>query len=263
MAKKLKNDTKVYKEKEGRERVEEIMQNSDQKSLYLPKSISIKDIDDHFFQMIDNGVLKLSLDGYKDRTDVPTIFMTNERWGEFSKTWKYVDIDKNLPPPYITVRRETIEPGTYIGVKYNIPNNKTFSYIKVPTFKDRIQGYDIYKIPQPTAIDITYDVRLFTKYLVDVNDFYSLYLKNYASRQLYLNVNGHYFTTLLDDNFDNEDSVEDIDGDKYLVKIFNITVKGYLIDERDFIKIEAINRIVKTTEISNQIISRDTYKTKL
>jgi len=261
MAKKLKNDTKVYKEKVGVERVEEIMMNTDHKSLYLPKTINFEDIDTHFFNLVKDGVLKLTLDGYKNRDEIPTIFMTNERWAEFSKTWKYVDDDKNLAPPYITVRRETVKPGTYAGVKYNIPNNKTFSYIKVPTFKNKIEGFDVYKIPQPTAIDISYDVRLFTKYVLDVNEFYNLYFKSFASRQLYLNVNGHYFSCILEDNSD-DDSIEDIDGDKYLVKIFNITVKGYLIDEKDFVKIEAINRIIKVTEIENKVISRDINKTK-
>jgi hypothetical protein len=39
------------------------------------------------------------------------------------------------------------------------------------------KGIDLYKIPQPTSVDITYEVRLFTNRMKDLNKFNAMLLK--------------------------------------------------------------------------------------
>jgi hypothetical protein len=63
--------------------------------------------------------MKIAIDGKA----VPTFYLDNDRWGEFSKTWKFMDNDKNVPTPYITVRRIDKQAGTRLGTKYRIRRN--------------------------------------------------------------------------------------------------------------------------------------------
>ena len=254
LPKKKKNNINVYKKKEGKYRVEELMGMSDYKSTYLPKKISIEDIDGSIYDLINDGALKLTIDG----NEVPVIFMTNERWGEFSKTWKYLDDDKNVLPPFITLKVMDIQRGTYLEERYTIPQKKRFTYLKVPTFEDGAYGFDIYKIPQPTAIDITYEVRLLTRYKEDVNTFIEMYFNRYTDGQYYININGHYINTSMVDT--SPDNKEDVDGEKFYMQIVNLKVKGYLQNPEDFEVTKSINRIFNVTEISNKQVSSNSTK---
>lgn len=252
LPKKRKSDNNIIDGKILGDRVEQIMSESDLKSTYLPKSILIKDLDQGFNDLLEDGELELTIDEKK----VPVIFMSNERWAEFSKTWVMVNDDNNVVPPFITIKRSDVKQGTYIE-KYSIPNRKVFTYLKVPTYKDRILGYDLYKIPQPTPIDITYEVKFFTRYLIDVNSFYELYLNKYYDRQLYININGHYIQTLMED-LSSDDTIDNVEGDRYYVKTISILLRGYIQEEKDFKIVETKNRITNIVEINNKEVLRDT-----
>ena len=94
--------------KYGMERIEQLILQTDKKTSYFPKGIGFEDIDSALFNYVEDGYLELTLDGKK----VPVFYLDNDRWGEFSKTWKFMDDDKNVPTPYITVRRVKKEKGT-------------------------------------------------------------------------------------------------------------------------------------------------------
>ena len=245
MNKILKTDINVFKKNiTPGERTQQIISDADIRSNYLPKTVTIEDIDfeiDRQFKE-DNFALILQ-DEVPDRQLVPSIFLSNERWGEFSKTWKLVDQDKNISPPYITIKKvPNFKQGTYSGEKFNIPNKRSFTYITVPYFENGGFGYEVYSIPQPTAIDLTYEIRLFTKFTEDVNAFVQMFMKNFNSLQYYIKVNGQFFRVTMEETFDNEDSVE-IEKDKYHVSIQTISVKGYLQDEKDFKMVKSYNRV--------------------
>ncbi|MFW6219222.1 MAG: hypothetical protein ACOC33_00010 [bacterium] len=219
----------------GSDRVKEILNQTDTNSTFLPRTIGLKDIDSSSFSFIKDGDIKLNLEGYDHLKgkQVPVVFLTNERWGEFSKTWVYTDDDKNLPTPYITVRRVTTEKGTHSGDRYNVPQLRKFVYLDVPSLDKDELVMTRYKIPQPITINVPYEIRFFTKYMRDLNSFVEKFYKAFSSMQAYILVNGHYLPVFLDSESD-EDTMEDINGDRFYVKVFQIVVRGYIQNQEDF-----------------------------
>jgi hypothetical protein len=225
--------------KYGLERIEYLMVKSDKNTNYLPKSITLNDIDDAIFDFVNNKDMKLILDG----KDVPVIYLTNERWAEFSKTWQYVDLDKNLLTPFITIVRSNMGEGSRLGNKFNFAQRRTFRYLDVPIF-DEGQTINLrFKIPEPTNVDLFYDVKLFTKYQEDINAFDEKVLFTFASRQAYTFIKGNPMV-ILHDGQDNENTVEDVKGDRMYVKKHSLKVLGFIQNEENF-------EIVKTTRLPN------------
>ncbi len=223
----------------GFERIEELMVKSDTKTNYLPKSIGLKDMDQAIFDFVKNKDMKIILDG----KDVPVIFLTNERWAEFSKTWQYVDLDKNLLTPFITVVRTSEAEGTRLGKKFNFAQRRRFAYLDVPIL-DEGQVINLrFKIPEPINVDLTYDVRLFTKYQNDINHFDETVLRTFPSRQAYSFVKGNPMC-ILHEGQENQNSVEDVKGDRMYVKKHELKILGFIQKQEDF-------QIVKTTRLPN------------
>ena len=114
--------------KYGFDRIAELMAKTDVDTKYLPRTILLEDLDQALNDYVELDGMQLTIDGKL----VPTFYLDNDRWGEFSKTWKFVDNDKNVPTPYITIRRIDKQAGTRLGTKYRIPQPRKFRYINVP-----------------------------------------------------------------------------------------------------------------------------------
>lgn len=249
---KRKTDTEVIKKLTSpSEQEENYLNDQFDKSFYLPKTIDIADIDNSVFEMFDKGDFAIYVEDEELGTQkVPAFYLTNERWGDFSKTWVLSDQDKNIVPPFITITRlRNPKQGTYAGSKFNIPNRRTFTYVNVPTFENGRYGYDIYSVPQPVAIDLQYEINLYTRYTVDVNEFIKCFTKNFSSLQYYVTINGHYIRIIMEESFSDESTVDSIDGNRYYNPKQTITVKGYLLDEKDFKVIKSYNSIKTTNKI--------------
>ena len=94
--------------------------------------------------------------------------------------------------PFITiVRQPNPQVGNNQSGLYNIPGRNNYTYYKVPTFEGGRKGIDVYKVPQPTSVDITYEVRIFSNKLRDLNKFNTKVLKAFNSIQYYIRVKGH------------------------------------------------------------------------
>ena len=223
--------------KYGMERVEELMYNTDKNTNYLPRTLELENTDQEIFNKVKTGDLSLVVEGKK----VPTFYLENERWGEFSKTWKFMDEDKNVPTPYITVRRSGQEPGTRMGTKWRIPQPRNFRYLDVPILDDGQVINIRYKIPEPVNIDLLYEIRLFTKYRVDFNKYDEIMNHAYASRQSYIWIKGTPIPTIFESR-EEANSIENIDGDKFYVGIYNIRAMTMTQDEKEF-------DIVKTSRL--------------
>jgi hypothetical protein len=219
----------------GWERIEKLMQETDSKTKYLPRTILLEDIDRAVFNYVNEDGMKAVIDG----KIVPTFYLDNDRWGEFSKTWKFMDDDNNVPTPYITVRRIDKSKGTRLGTKHRIPQPRNFRYVNVPILDEGQVIYLMFKMPQPTNVDMTYEVALFTKYRVDVNLYDEQVLKNFASSQDYVNINGNPMP-LMFEGFAEANPIENIDGDRFFVSKYALKVLGFIQDEKEF-------EIVKTT----------------
>ena len=77
--------------KYGMDRIEELMRLTDINTKYLPRTILLEDLDQGLFDYVNTDGMKLVI----DNNIVPPFYLDNDRWGEFSKTWKFVDNDKN------------------------------------------------------------------------------------------------------------------------------------------------------------------------
>lgn len=221
--------------KYGFDRIEELMVATDIKTKYLPRTILLEDIDSILFKYVNSDGMKVAIDG----SIVPTFYLDNDRWGEFSKTWKFMDNDRNVPTPYITVRRIDKQPGTRLGTKYRIPQPRKFRYLNVPILDAGEIIYLQFKMPEPTNVDLTYEATLFTKYRVDVNQYDEQILKNFASRQEYVFIKGSPMP-LIFEGFAEANPIENIDGDRFFVSKYALKILGFIQDEKEF-------EIVKTT----------------
>lgn len=257
LPKNYKKYVNITPHKQGFEQRQSILDDIANKGTYLPKGILHEDMDGEMINYVNNDI-DLSLAGEK----VPVIFLSAQRWAEFSKTWQYTDIDKNIKLPFITiVRKPDAQQGTNYAGSFNIPGRPTFTYMKIPTWDGNRKGYDIYKIPQPISVDIMYEVRLFCNRMRDLNVMNRKMLTSFSALEKYIKVNGHPIPLILD-SIGDESVINNLDERKYYVQLFTIKMMGYLLDEEDFIITPAINRAINFYEVSEELY-RASYQVNL
>jgi len=219
------------------DRIAELMAATDIDTKYLPRTILLEDLDSSLFDYVNTKGMQLTLDNKL----VPAFYLDNDRWGEFSKTWRFMDNDKNVPTPYITVRRIDKQAGTRLGTKYRIPQPRKFRYINVPILDEGQEIFLQFRMPEPVNVDMIYEVALFTKYRVDVNAYDEQVLKNFASRQDYVWINGNPLV-LLFEGFAESNPIENIDGDRFFVSKYALKILGFIQDEKEFEIVKTIRR---------------------
>lgn len=225
------------KQNDGPVKRQEYLDDIDYKGMYLPKAVDYEDIDEAFINFVQDD-LKIDVNGVK----VPVIFLTIQKWAEFSKTWEFSDKYKNFKMPFVTiVRKPDIQVGTNQAGNWNIPGQKLYTYMKVPTFVDGRKGMDTYKIPQPTSVDMTYEVKLFCNRMKDINTYHKVIQKTFHSRQHYIYIKGHPMPIHFDGVRD-ESQINDFDKRRFYVQNFEMKVLGYILDDEDFELIPSINR---------------------
>lgn len=222
----------------GMDRIEELMHLTDAKTKYLPRTIVLEDLDLALSNYITIGNMKAVIDG----KIVPTFYLDNDRWGEFSKTWKFMDDDKNVPTPYITVRRIDKRQGTRLGNKYRIPQPRKFRYLNVPILDGGEIIYLQFKMPEPINVDLIYEAALFTKYREEVNQYDEQVLRNFSSRQEYLYVKDNPMP-LIFEGFAESNTIENIEGDRFFVSKYALKILGFIQDEKEF---EIVKTLRKT-----------------
>lgn len=254
MQKGYKTNINIVNQKIGFPRRQEILDDIADKGTFLPKGVLEEDMDQSFIEFLksDKGLV-LNIDGEK----VPVLFLTIQRWTEFTKTWEFTDENKNIQMPFISVvRRPDIQQGQNQAGLWNIPGKRTYTYMKLPTWDGIRKGIDLYKIPQPTPVDITYEVRLFTNRMKDLNKFNSIIQRAFQSRQCYINVNGHPMPLHLE-TIGDESNIDDFETKRFYVQLFEMKLLGYILDESDYEVIPTINRSLVTLEVNEEILYND------
>lgn len=238
----------------GPERRQEILDGIADQGTFLPRGVNAEDMDSSvvdFFNSEDG--LSISIDGDK----VPVIFLTIQRWNEFTKTWSFTDKYKNISMPFITIlRKPDIQQGQNQAGLWNIPGRRTYTYMKVPTWDGARSGVDLYKVPQPVSVDLTYEIRIFTTKMKDLNLFNTAIQLAFQSRQCYINVKGHPMPLHLE-SIGDESNIDDFENKRFYVQTFEVTLLGYLLDESQYEVIPTINRTVMALEIDERKIFND------
>jgi len=254
MPKGYKTDINIIPTKIGPERRQEILDGIADKGTFLPRGVLEEDMDESVidFTKSTDG-FGLSIDG----NAVPVIFLTIQRWTEFAKTWQFSDKYKNIELPFITIlRKPDIQQGQNQAGLWNIPGNRTYTYFKVPTFDGVRKGIDLYKVPQPTPVDMTYELRFFTNRMKDLNKFNRIIQRAFQSRQCYINVKGHPMPLHLE-SIGDESNIDDFENRRFYVQLFEIKLLGYILDEDDFVVVPTANRLMLSTEVEQDILIND------
>jgi hypothetical protein len=240
----FKTNINIHPSKIGPDRRQEILDGIADNGTFLPRGVSEEDMDETFVEFVNNE-LGITIDGEK----VPVLFLTIQRWSEFSKTWQFTDKYKDIQLPFITVvRQPDIQQGQNQAGLWNIPGNRTYTYMKVPTWDGIRNGIDLYKVPQPTSVDVTYEVRIFTNRMRDLNKLNSLVQRTFQSKQAYINPKGHPMPVHLE-NISDESNIDDFENRKFYVQLFEMKLLGYILDEDDFEVVPTINRVSSFIEL--------------
>lgn len=218
----------------------------DENKAFLPRGVDHADLDKGFVEWVgkDLGVV---VDGEK----VPVTFLTAQRWAEFSKTWQSSDKYKNIKIPFISVvRKPDAQPGTN-PADFKIPVRKTFPYMTIPVWDGNKKGSDVYMIPQPVGVDLTYNIRFFTFRMNELNKLNQKVLTTFASAQAYVNIKGHFFPIYLE-SIGDESTIDDIEGKRYYVQTYELRMAAYILDEDEFEVKPGLERAILSYEVESK-----------
>ncbi len=251
MANQFKKNINAQPKKEGVAKRQEMLDDLFKNQGFIPKEVLIGDMDLSFVEYVENK-LSITAEGEK----LPVIFLTLQRWTEFTKTWKFTDKYKDIKMPFITiVKQPNVQRGTNQAGLWNIAGKRHYTTYKVPTlYGGGRKGIDLYMIPQPTAVDITYEVRLFSNKMRANNEMDENILKAFKSQQHYIWPNAHPMPVTLE-NIGDESTIDDFENRRFYIIMYEMKLAGYILDSKDFIVKPAVDRTILVTEIEEEIIA--------
>lgn len=258
---KRKNNISVYGDKpyflgkDVQDRRQQLLDRITKSDTFLPDSILHDDLD---LGMLD--FVKTNFTVVSDGEKIPVIdkILTIQRWAEFKNNWHFSDDDGNIKLPFVAViRKPDVQPGTHPVTQRTIPDRKTFYYASVPTWNGTQAGADIYKIPQPVAVDITYDITIVCNKFRDINKFNKAILQKFSSRQAYTTVKGHYIPIILE-GIEDSTPMDTIDGRRFYIQTYKMILVGFLVDSDEFEVKPAISRFL----LMNEFIKSNNFEKK-
>jgi len=241
----VKKTLPLVPRKELSARREQLLDYIREDGTYLPKSVLHADLDRGMLDFVKTELEVVTAGKIVPMLD---IIITTQNWSQYLESWKFVDLDYNPSPPFITVvRSPEVKYGTNPSLQYTIPNRKQFYYASVPTWNGNEQGMDIYTIPQPVPVDIKYSVKIICNRMRELNQLNKIVMQKFSSRQAYTFIKGQYVPIVMDNVSD--ESQMTMEARKYYVQNYDFTMLGYLIDEDEFEVKPAIQRITQLIEI--------------
>ena len=250
-----KNDIEVYTQKEITARRQELLDQITKSGTYMPDSILHDDLDMGMLEFVKSNLKVIS-----DGNQIPIIpkILTVQRWGEITSNWTFADEDGNMKVPFIgVVRIPDVQPGTNPVIQRTIPDRREFFYASVPTWNGTQLGADIYKMPQPVAIDIRFEVTIVCQKFRDLNKLNKVVLQKFSSRQAYTIVKGHYIPIILE-RITDQSPIDSLDARRYYLQTYEFLMMGFLIDTEEFVVKPAVNRLF----IMNEFLATKNYTKK-
>lgn len=209
-----------------------------------PKTVSYEDIDKSVIEFMKENVV-VDIPGI----DFPTFnLFSNQRFSEYSQTWKYTDKEGNLIVNFKTVNRENNpKPGSQQNKYYNIPGDRWYEYLRRDVLEDNgDESIEVYSIRQPFAVDFIYKLNVIVTKFEYLNMFNIKVQDLFKSRQCYIRPNGHYLPMILEDVSD--DSEHEINERKFFRQSFSVRVMGYVTRPED-IRIQKFPKRVSASVI--------------
>lgn len=218
---------------------------------FLPQKLDLEDLDKGVYEFIKKLNITV-IDETGNSRPVPVIFNSQELWAERRMNWKSMrsEYGEELTRPFLVLTRTMVKQGTS-PLKRTIPVKKKFTWLRVPTFDGTLKGYALYKIPQPTYVDVNYELVFVSTYVADINRYYAKMIRDaYSDGQGYLNINGYPIATKMEDP--TETRQEDLASERVYEVSFPILMYGKLVDPTKFEKVNTINKIqIKISEKKN------------
>lgn len=215
---------------------------------FLPQKLDLEDLDKGLFEFVKNLNITVTDETGNSRA-VPLVFNSQELWAERRLNWKSMrsEYGEELTRPFLVLTRTGVKQGQS-PLKRTIPVKKKFTWLKVPTFDGTLKGYNLYKIPQPTYVDINYELTFVSAYVADVNKYYANMIRDaYSDGQGYMNINGYPIHSLME--APTETRQDDLASEKIYEVTFPILLHGKLVDPTKFEKVNTINKIqIKISE---------------
>lgn len=197
---------------------------------YFPKTLSYEDIDRSFKEWVETKIKIV-----QDDTLLPTmVLFSNQRFSEYLQTWSYTDENNNIRLNFKTITRENNpKHGTILGETYNIPGEQFYTFKSMQAIDESGVKYRIdYKMKQPTPIDLTYKISVFTNRYTTINSFNEIINSIFNAKHDFISPNGHYMSIVLENIGD--ESEYNIQDRQFFSQSVNIRVRGYIIKESDF-----------------------------
>jgi len=261
LPKKVKKDINVYPSKTLLERREQMLEEITNQDTNLPESVMHEDLDLGMLEFVKEH-LRFKSDG-KYVNFIEKI-LSLQRWAELSNTFDFINKDEKMQLPFITVVRKPEVPyGSNPALQYTIPDRQSFFYRRISTWDGNRLGADVYKIPQPIPVDISFDVVVVCNRMRELNGFNTKVMQKFSSRQSYTVVKGHYIPLVLE-SISDQSQIDSIEGRRFYQQVYSFQMQGFLIDDEEFEIVPAINRELIMMELGADVkgnSSVNTFKT--
>ena len=185
-----------------------------------------------------NNIIKPQVIVNGDRTNVPIIYGSPERWKGVQKDGLYRDKEGKIQVPLIMFKRDSVEKRRDLGNKLD-GNNPQLHYIfskqysrknlydNFTVLQGRRQQVESYKVVVPDFIKLQYTCTIWTDFVAQNNKLIEMI--NYSSDSYWGNKEKFQFNAKID-TYNN--TTEIAQGDNRIVKTtFGLILQGYLVPE--------------------------------
>lgn len=230
------NNTAALHQKSNLVQQEQLKKTVGDNYTFTPSGVHIEDMDLAVKEWGSNNF------NFLDKTK-KYFFADIQRFSQFMKTWENTDTVDTETLPFILINRFSVpEYGSLFNGSFNLPNKATYTLIKNEELINGKKHVIYYEIPQPTNIDLNYEITIYANHRRDINKFNEEIIQNFKAGQLYVNVLGHNMPLKLNQNSDN--SHLETENRKYLSHTYNIQLKGFILNEEDFVIKDSINGVL-------------------
>ena len=185
-----------------------------------------------------NNIIKPQVIVNGDRTNVPIIYGSPERWKGVQKDGLYRDKEGKIQVPLIMFKRDSVEKRRDLGNKLD-GNNPQLHYIfskqysrknlydNFTVLQGRRQQVESYKVVVPDFIKLQYTCTIWTDFVSQNNKLIEMI--NYSSDSYWGNKEKFQFNAKID-TYNN--TTEVVQGENRVVKTnFGLTIQGYLVPD--------------------------------